>query len=129
MTLILNSCGKTLDSGKCRFSDTRFSFIGRVGIVTAVDNEAAIPQVWVTFNNNRTSYQFRQEDVMHETRSKSMYEMWWVVRSPSKFTVQKKKSFNITSPPCTFDLTNNRYFPYAIIDPRTGLPLENAYFG
>lgn len=38
-----------------------------------MDNEAVIPQVWVTFNNNRTSYQFNQRDVKLETTPKSMY--------------------------------------------------------
>jgi hypothetical protein len=103
-----SNCALTLDSGKCRLSDNRFTFIGQVGIVTAVDNDATIPKVWVTFNNNRTSYEFSQEDVQLETRSKSQYEIWWVVRSPSYRTVHKKKAFNITSPSCTFDLTNNR---------------------
>lgn len=35
-------------------------------------------------------------------------EIWWVVRSRSGFTVQKRKGFNVTNPPCTFDATNNR---------------------
>eukprot|EP01040_Poterioochromonas_malhamensis_P004475 gene4473-4798_t len=122
-----SNCALTLDSGKCRLSDNRFTFIGQVGIVTAVDNDATIPKVWVTFNNNRTSYEFSQEDVQLETRSKSQYEIWWVVRSPSYRTVHKKKAFNITSPSCTFDLTNNRYFPYTIIG--NGSIVKNSYFG
>ena len=68
-----SSCGLTLDLGKCRFNDLRFTFIGQIGIVTAVDNIAVIPQVWVSFNEGRTSYQFDQQDVELETRSKSMY--------------------------------------------------------
>lgn len=119
-----DSCGLTLDLGKCRLSDLRFTFVGRVGVVTALDNTAVIPQVWVTFNNGRTSYQFSQEDVKLETTPKSMYEIWWVVRSPSEFTVQKRKGFNITNPQCTFDTTNNRYYPYAIL--RDGVPLDNS---
>lgn len=103
------SCALTLQSGKCQYTDDRFTFIGQVGIVTKVDNEARIPQVWVSFNNNRTSYQFSQEDVVLETY-KSQYEIWWVVRSKSNLTVRKRKGFNVTSPPCTFDTTNNRYF-------------------
>eukprot|EP01034_Spumella_vulgaris_P029738 gene29738-36833_t len=109
------SCGTTLDSGKCRGSDLRFTFIGRVGIVTSLDNEAEIPTVSVTFNNWRTSYTFYQSDVKLETTSKSMYEIWWVVRSKVARTVMKRKGFNITNPLCTFDTTNNRYFPYAIL--------------
>jgi hypothetical protein len=106
---LLCSCALTEDDGKCRSGDNKFTFIGQVGIVTAVDNDAAIPKVWATFNGGRTSYRFDQQDVQLETRSKSQYEIWWVVRSPSFFTVQKKKAFNITTPACTFDLTNNRF--------------------
>lgn len=109
------SCALTLDSGKCRFTDLRFTFIGQVGIVTAVNNDATIPTVMVSFNNNRTSYEFSQEDVELE-QYKAQYELWWVVRSPAMNTVQKRKGFNITNPRCTFDSVNNRYFPYAILD-------------
>jgi hypothetical protein len=59
--------------GKCKGDDLKFTFIGRVGLVTAVDNSAIIPQVWVSFNYGRTSYQFAQSDVKLETTSKSMY--------------------------------------------------------
>ena len=36
-----------------------------------------------------------------------------MVRSPTSRVVQKRKGFNITSPQCTFDKKNNRYFPWA----------------
>ncbi len=120
------SCGLTRDMGKCRFDDVRFTFIGRVGVITALDNINVIPQAWVSFNYGRTSYQFAQSDIELETRSKSMYEIWWVVRSKSWYTVQKRKAFNITSPSCTFDTTNNRYFPYAIL--KNGKPLDNSQY-
>jgi hypothetical protein len=114
------SCALSTNA-QCRFEDLYLSFIGKVGRVTSVDDRAAIPQVMVTFNDGRTSYQFSKEMVQLEL-TKSMYEIWWVVRSKSEFTVQKKKSFNITEPRCTFDSTNNRYFPYTILDknPETG---------
>lgn len=67
-----DSCGLTLDAGKCRPQNRRLTFIGQVGVVTKVDNVAAIPQVWLTFNDGRTSYQFSQEDVKLETY-KSIY--------------------------------------------------------
>lgn len=108
------SCGLTFDLGKCRLSDLRFTFRGRVGLVTALDNAAEIPMVWVSFNEGRTSYLFRQEHVKLETTPKSMYEIWWVVRSPSEFTVQKRKGFNVTEPSCTFDTTHNRYVLYLL---------------
>jgi len=70
---ILRSCGLTLDKGKCRKGDLRFTFQGLVGIVTSLDNTNVIPQVFVTFNNGRTSYKFPQSMVNLETYPKSMY--------------------------------------------------------
>lgn len=46
------------------------------------------------------------------------------MRSKSWSTVQKRKGFNVTYPACTFDTTNNRYFPYAIL--KNGEPLDNS---
>ena len=92
-------------------------------MVTAVDNEQVIPKVMVTFNNGRTSYEFEQQHVKLETASKTQYEVWWVVRTPSEFVVQKKKPFSVTSPTCTFDTDFNRYYPYAILDDN-GNPLD-----
>lgn len=122
------SCALTLDSGKCRLGDLKFTFVGYVGIVTGIDNKATIPKVMVSFNGNRTSYQFNQEHVELQTTGKSMYELWWVVRSKSWYTVQKKKAFNITWPPCTFDTTNDRYFPFAMLNTTTGEPFDNSLF-
>lgn len=70
---VFRSCGLTLDKGKCRKGDLRFTFQGSVGIVTALDNTNVIPQVFVTFNNGRTSYKFPQSMVKLETYPKSMY--------------------------------------------------------
>jgi hypothetical protein len=109
------SCGQTFDGGRCVPTDLRYTFIGRVGVVTRVDNRAAIPSVYVTFNDGRTEYLFYQEHVRLEY-SKSMYELWWVVRSKVNFAVLKKKRFNVTFPPCTFDEVNDQYFPYTKID-------------
>ena len=67
------SCTKTLDSGKCRLGDVRYTFIGRVGIITRLDNTQVIPQAWVSFNNGRTSYQFSQEDLTLDVRTRSSY--------------------------------------------------------
>jgi hypothetical protein len=116
----------TYDNHLCKGDDRPLTFRGRVGKVVKLDNRAAIPQVWVTFNDGRSNYQFAQEQVKLETY-KSMYELWWVVRSKSGFTVQKKKGFNITEPICTFDSVNNRYYPYAMLDendlPRASYPV------
>lgn len=109
------NCALTLDDGKCRLEDFPFSFIGLVGVVTAIDVNHPIPIVSVTFNNGRTSYDFLQTHLKLEPY-KSMYELWWVLRTPSQFIVQKRKGFAVTNPSCTFDNANNRYFPYAILN-------------
>ena len=54
-------------------------------------------------------------------------ELWWVVRNRTDRRLQRRKCFNVTSPSCTFDLVNNRYFPFAILDPITGIPLNSSY--
>jgi len=99
---------------KCKMEDLLYTFIGRVGRVTAVDRTTDPAIIDVTFNDGRTSYKFKEDMLKLET-GKSMYEVWWVVRTQSEFVVQKRKGFNITSPQCTFDATNDRYFPYTIL--------------
>jgi hypothetical protein len=118
------SCALTIDDGKCRGEDLVYTFQGRVGRVTAVDDAALIPTVMVTFNDGRTSYLFNKDMVTLETY-KSMYELWWVLRTPTEFVVQKRKGFNVTEPACTFDTVNNRYFPYAVLDD-DGNPLDSS---
>jgi hypothetical protein len=86
--------------------DYTFSFIGRDGRVAAIDNLAGTIQV--TFNDGRTAYEFAQDTVKIESAQRSMYEMWWVLRTASGSVVQKRKGFNVTSPACTFDANNNR---------------------
>lgn len=54
---------------------------------------------------------------------KSMYEIWWVKRTRSKFIVEKRKGFNVTSPGCTFDIVNDRYFPWSQLN-ATGHPID-----
>jgi hypothetical protein len=67
------SCAKTLDQGKCKKADLRFTFQGRVGLITSIDDAAEIPKVTVSFNEGRTSYEFDQSDVKLETTPRSMY--------------------------------------------------------
>lgn len=85
-----------------------YDFIGLLGRVVAIDSAPFIPVITVTFNDGRTSYEF-EEDVLKLEYGRSMYELWWVQRTRSEFIVQKKKGFNVTSPVCSFDLTNDRY--------------------
>lgn len=119
-----SSCALTTDDGKCRGDDLVYTFQGRVGRVTYVDDAALIPTVLVTFNDGRTSYLFNKDMVQLETL-RSMYEVWWTLRTPSEFVVQKRKGFNVTEPRCTFDTVNNRYFPYAILD-SAGNPMDSG---
>jgi len=62
-----------MDLGKCGKTDQRFTFIGRVGVVTKLDNLQVVPTAWVSFNNGRTSYEFNQKHVKLETTPISMY--------------------------------------------------------
>ncbi len=118
-----DSCALTLDDGKCKGGDLVYTFMGRVGKVTYVDDVSLIPKVRVTFNEGRTSYLFNKDQVRKEY-SLSMYEIWWVLRTKSEFVVQKRKGFNVTYPKCTFDIVNNRYFPYTLL--RNGIPQDSA---
>lgn len=97
-----------------------YDFIGLIGRVVAIDTKPFIPVLTVTFNDGRTTYDFEQ-DVVKLEYGRSMYEMWWVQRTRSEFIVEKRKGFNVTSPLCSFDLTNDRYvtlffhFKYIIV--------------
>lgn len=84
-----------------------YHFIGLLGRVVALDTQPFIPVATVTFNDGRTSYDF-EVDVLKLEYGRSMYEMWWVQRTRSEFIVEKRKGFNVTSPICSFDLTNDR---------------------
>lgn len=112
----------TSGDGKCKGEDSRFTFIGRVGRVVAIYANLDPIQYDVTFNDGRTSYRFTADMIKLEP-GKSMYEIWWVVRTPNEFVVQKRKGFNVSSPQCTFDVTNDRYFPYAVLD-SNGIPQD-----
>lgn len=109
------NCGVLREGYFCDPRDSDFNFIGRVGRVTDIDATPKVPLVRVTFNDGRTSYVFEETDLKLETHL-SMYELWWVQRTRSEFIVQRRKGFNVTNPVCTFDLINNRYFPYAQLD-------------
>ena len=112
----------------CTRPDNPFSFIGRVGVVTKIDDKATVPQVWVTFNGGRTEYQFDKRWVELNQPQRSQYEIWWVVRTKGGGrVVQKRKGFNVTDPQCTFDKRFNRYYPYAILDDM-GVPVISTVY-
>jgi hypothetical protein len=100
---------------KCKEDDLLFTFIGRVGRVVAKDLTKDPAEFMVTFNDGRTSYLFTEEMLKLESH-RSMYEVWWVVRTKSEFIVQKRKGFNVISPLCTFDDINDQYYPWAVLD-------------
>lgn len=70
------SPGSFSEARNCQLQDFMYTFVGRVGKVTQVNNIDAIPKVSVTFNDGRTSYEFKQRDVQLEYRKKSMYGRW-----------------------------------------------------
>lgn len=102
----------------CAGTDSAFDFVGLVGKVVQVpeDDDGFYR---VSFNDGRTSYPFLASEIKIE-QPVGNYEIWWVQRTLSERIVQKKKSFRVASPVCTFDATNNRYFPYAILDGKGG---------
>jgi hypothetical protein len=43
------------------------------------------------------------------------YQVWWVLRTPSEFIIEKRKNIYLKSPICDWDPFNKRYRPYATI--------------
>lgn len=43
------------------------------------------------------------------------YQIWWVLRTPSEFIIEKRKNIYLKSPICDWDPFNKRYRPYATI--------------
>ena len=43
------------------------------------------------------------------------YQVWWVLRTPSEFIIEKRKTIYLTKPICDWDPFNKRYRPYATI--------------
>ena len=69
----------------------------------------------VTFNDGRSWYSILEADMVLKPPVHN-YELWWVQRTRSERIVQVRKPFKISLPKCTFDTTNDRYFPYAVLD-------------
>mmetsp|Transcript_6451 Transcript_6451/g.18272 ORF Transcript_6451/g.18272 Transcript_6451/m.18272 type:complete len:552 (-) Transcript_6451:193-1848(-) len=112
-----DACGMVDADQSCQGTDQEYDFRGEHGIVSAIhDVEGRTVGVDLSFNNGRTSYYFAVAELEDEQIDMGYnYELWWVERTPSEFVVRKKKPFRIEEPACTFDLTNDRYFPYALI--------------
>ena len=113
-----DSCG-LVNSGKsvCENTDTKFSFVGYIGKIVEIPANLADPDgiYKVTFNDGRTTYGFKLASLEMQEPDYN-YEMWFVQRTPYDFVIQQKKPFKVTSPKCTYDFVNSRYFPYAILD-------------
>jgi hypothetical protein len=43
------------------------------------------------------------------------YQVWWVLRTPSEYAIEKRKNMYLNSPICDWDPFNKRYRPYATI--------------
>merc|ERR1711907_354193 len=54
------------------------------------------------------------------------YELWWVQRTPARNIVLKRKGFRVESPPCDYDIVNERYRPYASQD-KVGNTVEKEH--
>lgn len=121
------SCGK-LDSGKttCVGGDDKFTFAGYIGKVTSIPANLDDPNgiYTVTFNDGRTSYNFLLSDLEMQEPDYN-YELWYVQRTLYDLVIQQRKPFKVISPKCTYDVVNQRYFPYAQLDAK-GEPMNQG---
>jgi hypothetical protein len=105
------SCAGASNNGQCSGNDLPFSFRGRIGKVVRVPkNEQDAYEV--SFNDGRTVYDFPQHHLQIQIPP-SNYELWFVQRNRFEKILQKRKGFKVFWPLCTFDLVNDRYFPFA----------------
>ena len=110
----------------CFGFDAPFTFSGYVGKVVSIPDNLEDPNALyhVTFNNGRTSYPFLLTD-MEMMEPDYNYELWFVQRTPYDFVIQQRKPFKVVSPKCTYDIVNQRYFPYAQLDENSA-PMNQA---
>lgn len=71
----------------------------------------AFVQLILSFN----SY-FHVSEVSTSLSRRRHVQVWWVQRTLYNFRVQARKPITVASPTCTFDSTNDRYYPYAMLD-------------
>ncbi len=108
------ACGASSNNDSCLSDDSIFHFRNRIGKVTRMPSNEKQKLVGVTFNDGRTEYFFPQE-FLELQEPQSNYELWFVQRNRFERILQKRKGFKVVSPECTFDGTNDRYFPFAEI--------------
>lgn len=107
------ACAGTGAQEKCVGRDELFSFFGEPGTIFSLPGENS-DKYGVSFNNGRSEY-FFDEDQFDLVVKKSNYELWFVQRTSREKIILKKKAFQVTWPPCTFDALSDQYFPYAVI--------------
>jgi len=123
------SCGIRPDNGLCAVNaegkaDSLFTFAGEVGRITrmpknVVDQDALYG---VTFNDGRTVYEFKIKD-LELVEPTYNYEIWYVQRTPYDFVIQQRKPFRVKNPRCTYDNTNDMYFPFVFLNSE-GVPMD-----
>ena len=105
-------CGGT--DGNCVGMDHKLSFRGKMGKVSRLpskENET----YGVTFNDGRTEYAFPVHHIELQGLEAN-YELWFVQRNRFEKILQKKKGFRVVWPRCTYDLANDQYLPFAVLD-------------
>mmetsp|Transcript_4353 Transcript_4353/g.8775 ORF Transcript_4353/g.8775 Transcript_4353/m.8775 type:complete len:612 (+) Transcript_4353:175-2010(+) len=124
------TCGKR-DAGQtvCIGADDDFTFAGYIGKVVSIPDNLDDPNgiYTVTFNDGRTTYNFLLSDIEMQEPDYN-YELWFVQRTPYDLVIQQRKPFKVISPKCTYDIVNQRYFPYAQLDDK-GVPMNQGNGG
>ncbi len=102
----------------CFSGDSLFHFQNKIGKITMLPkkNDEKVKMYGVTFNDGRTEYYFPKSSLELQ-EPYSNYELWFVQRNRFEKILQKRKGFRVVWPECTFDQVNDRYFPYAEINP------------
>ena len=111
-------CARVPSSTDCTAGDSRYGFSGKIGKVERLPGGNSYdpnPYYGVSFNDGRTVYDFHGHHLSLE-RPRSNYELWFVQRNRFEKILRKRKGFRVIWPECTFDVVNDRYFPYAIVD-------------
>ncbi|GMH70652.1 hypothetical protein TL16_g05462 [Triparma laevis f. inornata] len=122
-----DSCGMLTGNQKyCASADDEFTFAGYIGKVVEIPVNLDDPDgiYKVTFNDGRTVYNFLLAD-LELMEPKYNYEIWFVQRTPYDFVIQQRKPLKVINPKCTYDIVNQRYFPFAQLD-AGGYPLNQG---
>jgi hypothetical protein len=110
------SCAESKHKHGCLGSDSLYSFAGEIGKVLYKSQNSDPQQnlYSVSFNDGRTTYIF-PEYMLELQNPSANYELWFVQRNRFEKILQKRKGFKVQRPNCTFDILNDQYFPFAIL--------------